>query len=116
MTHKSEAHVGAFRPRSGRIAAAKAYSGFGRSKLYEVAAKHPGLFRKNGTAVIVDFDILDEIINALPEAKIKAPAPRRNRMAAAGQHGLAIPADAVACRFFKPTPEPLAILANPKRK
>jgi hypothetical protein len=67
------------RPRSGRIKAAQAYSGFGRSKLYEEAAKNPGLFRKSGTAVIVDYDILDEIISALPAAVIKPPKPRPAR-------------------------------------
>jgi hypothetical protein len=63
----------AFRPRSGRIREAKAYCGFGRSKLYELAAEHPGLFLKNGSAVIVDFDVLDRIIDALPQAKIRSP-------------------------------------------
>lgn len=62
-----------FRPRSGRIPEAKAYSGFGRSRLYELAAAHRGLFKKNGAAVIVDFDILDRIIDELPVAEIKPP-------------------------------------------
>jgi hypothetical protein len=62
-----------FRPRSGRIPEAKAYSGFGRSRLYELAAQYEGLFRKNGEAVIVDFDILDRIIDELPFAKISPP-------------------------------------------
>jgi hypothetical protein len=61
------------RPRSGRIKHARVYSGFGRSALYALAAAHPGLFKKNGAAVIVDYDILDEIIAALPPAKIKTP-------------------------------------------
>jgi len=59
------------RPRSGRIADAIAYSGLGRTRLYEEAAKRRGLFRKNGTATIVDFDVLDEIIAALPAANIR---------------------------------------------
>jgi hypothetical protein len=65
-----------FRPRSGRIPQAKAYSGFGRSRLYELAAEYEGLFRKNGAAVIVDFDILDQIIDTLPIAKIRPPRKR----------------------------------------
>ena len=60
------------RPRFGKIPAAMHYSGFGRSKLYEVAADHPGLFRKSGVTTLVDFEILDEILNSLPVAVIKA--------------------------------------------
>jgi hypothetical protein len=60
------------RPRFGRIPAAMTYSGLGRSKLYEEAAARPGLFRKNGKATIVDFDILDQILDELPIAEIKA--------------------------------------------
>jgi hypothetical protein len=61
------------RPRSGRIKDARVYSGFGRSALYALAAAHQGLFKKNGSAVIVDYDILDAIIATLPPAKIKTP-------------------------------------------
>jgi hypothetical protein len=61
------------RPRAGRFPEAKAYSGFSRSRLYQLAPAYPGLFRKNGTAVIVDFDILDRIIDELPVAEIKPP-------------------------------------------
>jgi hypothetical protein len=38
----------ALRPRCGRIKDARIYSGFCRSKLYELAAAHPGLFLKDG--------------------------------------------------------------------
>jgi hypothetical protein len=62
-------------PRAGRIPTATAYSGLGRSSLYRLAAVNPGLFKKNGSATIVDFDVLDQILNALPEASIK-PNPR----------------------------------------
>jgi hypothetical protein len=60
------------RPRSGRIPAAIKYS-VGRSSLYEIAAEHEGLFVKFRGATLVDFAKLDEILDALPPAKIKAP-------------------------------------------
>ena len=47
------------RPRWARIGGAVEYSGIGRSKLYEYAAAHPGLFRKDGKSVIVDLDLLN---------------------------------------------------------
>jgi hypothetical protein len=61
------------RPRFGRIATAETYAGIGRSKLYEMAARTPGLFRKNDRATIVDFDVLDDVLDALPYAEVKAP-------------------------------------------
>ncbi len=60
------------RPRFGKIPAAVAYSGLGRSKLYEVAAENPGLFKKSGASTLVDFEILDKILNDLPVAVIKS--------------------------------------------
>ena len=42
--------------------------GVKRTKLYGLAAKHRGLFRKDGSATMVDLQFLDEIIEALPEA------------------------------------------------
>jgi hypothetical protein len=60
-------------PRAGRIPTATAYSGLGRSTLYRLAGVNPGLFKKNGAATIVDFDILDKILDALPAAAIKSP-------------------------------------------
>jgi hypothetical protein len=65
------------RPRSGRINDAILYSGFARSKLYELAADYPDLFRKAGSRVIVDYDVLDAIIAALPRAEIKPPKAKR---------------------------------------
>ena len=56
------------RPRFGRIKTAVAYSGIGRSTLYELREQTPGLFRKNGKATLVDFDILDALLDALPIA------------------------------------------------
>jgi hypothetical protein len=64
-----------FRPRSGSIKAACEYSGIGRSSLYVEAARHAGLFRKWGGKTIVDFNILDRVIDELPDAAIKAPPP-----------------------------------------
>ena len=36
----------------------------------ELAPRYPGLFKKNGSATIVDYDILDGIIDQLPLAEI----------------------------------------------
>ena len=54
----------------GRIPQAKQQSGLSRAKLYQIAAKHRGLFRKADGATIVDLDMLDQILDALPAAKI----------------------------------------------
>jgi hypothetical protein len=59
------------RPRFGRIPTAMAYSGIGRTRLYELAAEHTDLFKKSGAAVLVDFDRLDSILDALPTAVIR---------------------------------------------
>jgi hypothetical protein len=64
------------RPRFGKIPAAMTYSGLGRMKLYEEAAANPQLFRKAGTATLVDFDVLDLILDQLPPAKISLPKSR----------------------------------------
>ena len=56
--------------RWGRIPDAIERSGLGRSYLYKLAAEHPGLFRKHGVATIVDFQILDAILEAAPIAKL----------------------------------------------
>jgi hypothetical protein len=61
----------------GRIPKAIEYSGISRSGLYELAAKWPGLFRKNGVSTLIDFDVLDLVLNELPRAEIKPPAPRK---------------------------------------
>jgi hypothetical protein len=60
------------RPRMGKIPKAIEYSGISRSGLYELAPKWPGLFRKNGGSTLIDFDKLDEILNELPHAELKA--------------------------------------------
>jgi hypothetical protein len=61
------------RPRFGKIHTAQAYFGMGRSKLYELGAKHEGLFRKLDKVTVVDFDMLNEIMSGLPLANIKPP-------------------------------------------
>ena len=58
------------RPRFGKIDAAVAYSGRGKSRLYELAHQHRGLFKKDGFSTLVDFDVLDRILDALPAADI----------------------------------------------
>ena len=61
-------------PRWGKIPDAIRESGRSRSRLYVLAAEHPGLFRKDGRSVIVDLTLLDEINAALPPAEIKPPS------------------------------------------
>jgi hypothetical protein len=56
--------------RFGRIAAAEQRSGLKRGKLYQLAAANPGLFKKAGTATIVDLMLLDEILAGLPDADL----------------------------------------------
>jgi len=71
MSRQKLSSVLRVRPRFGCIRMAIDYSGLGRSKLYVAADKHPGLFRKNGSATLVDFDVLDRILDALPTGKMK---------------------------------------------
>jgi hypothetical protein len=59
------------RPRFGRIPQALSYAAISRSRLYEWARARPTLIRKNGSASIVDFDILDAILDDLPLADLK---------------------------------------------
>ena len=66
-----------FRPRAGKIPAAVQYSGISRSSLYELAAEYEGLFLKAGHSTLVNFSKLDEILDALPPAKIKAASRAR---------------------------------------
>jgi hypothetical protein len=56
--------------RFGRLPVAQARSGLGRVSLYKLAASHRGLFRKFGAATIVDLEMLDEILAALPAAEL----------------------------------------------
>jgi hypothetical protein len=56
----------------GRIPDAEKRSGLSRKFLYELAARHRGLFRKAGSATIVDLTMLE--LAALPPAKIGGAA------------------------------------------
>jgi hypothetical protein len=62
-----------FRPRLGRIPTARVYSGLGRSSLYRLAGMTPGLFKKHGKSTLVDFEVLDRVLDALPVAAISKP-------------------------------------------
>ena len=62
--------------RFGRIPVATAESGLSRSALYGLAATHRGLFKKAGSATIVDLDMLADIIAALPNAQINISASK----------------------------------------
>jgi hypothetical protein len=66
------------RPRFGKVPQAAAYSGRSRSRIYEWAAQYPGLIRKDGASSLVDFEILDQILDGLPVADIKAPETATN--------------------------------------
>lgn len=59
------------KPRFGTIADAENYGGVKRSKLYDLAARYPGLFKKIDAATVVDFNVYDTILDALPDAQIK---------------------------------------------
>jgi hypothetical protein len=58
--------------RSGKIPDAVGDSGISRSSLYKLAPKYPGLLRKLGSATLVDYEILDRVIDELPTAQTKA--------------------------------------------
>lgn len=68
--------------RFARIPVAVEYGGISRSGLYLLAPKHEGLFVKHGYSTLVNLEILDTVLDALPAAKIKAP-PKRKRSAGA---------------------------------
>jgi hypothetical protein len=66
------------RRRFGRIRDAVAYGGISRSNLYVWASRHPGLMVKSGVTTLVNFDLYDELLDALPLADIRPPAPRKS--------------------------------------
>jgi hypothetical protein len=59
------------RPRYGKISFASDYSGRSKSRIYELAAEHRGLIRKDGASSLVDMDVLDDILDEFPIAVIK---------------------------------------------
>ena len=61
--------------RFGRIPVATAESGLSRSALYGLATKHKGLFKKAGSATIVDLNMLADIAE-LPDADINISASK----------------------------------------
>jgi len=66
------------RPRFARIPQALEYASISRSRLYEWARQQPNLIRKNGSASLVDFNILDSLLDALPAAELKSAAQSDN--------------------------------------
>ena len=50
--------------------------GLSRSALYGLATKHRGLFKKAGSATIVDLNMLADIIAELPDADINISASK----------------------------------------
>jgi hypothetical protein len=60
-------------PRSGSVKDAINHYGLSRSSLYELAARHPGFFKKYGTKTMVDYAVGDAIVDNLPPAKINLP-------------------------------------------
>jgi hypothetical protein len=67
--------------RFGRIPGAIARTGVRRTKLYELAKRHPGLFKKDGAVTIVDLQKLDEVLAELPPAEFKDTAAKRDTAA-----------------------------------
>jgi hypothetical protein len=59
--------------RWGRISQAIDYCGLSRTSLYTMASRNAGLFRKQGSATIVDFNVLDRILDAAPNADVNVP-------------------------------------------
>lgn len=68
------------RPRFGRLSAAVDYSGICRSKIYQFAETAPELFRRNGSGTLVDFDVLDRLLDALPVGKDQHKQPPSTRL------------------------------------
>jgi hypothetical protein len=52
--------------RFGPIPKALHYAGIGKSKLYDKAKERPDLLKKWDKRTLVDFDVLDEILDGLP--------------------------------------------------
>ena len=73
MTHETSKQP-SDRPRFGRIPDGVARSGLKRGALYALAARNRGLFKKAGAATIVDLEMLDGILAALPAADVHEAA------------------------------------------
>jgi hypothetical protein len=69
------------RPRFGSINAAVATYSIGRSSIYELAREHHDLFVKFRTKTLVDYGVMDRIVDALPRGRsprIKTGARRKH--------------------------------------
>ena len=62
------------RPRLVPIDHACAYSGFGRTKLYEELGKGNILASKHGRRTLINLDSVDRFIESLPAATFRSPA------------------------------------------
>jgi hypothetical protein len=71
----SQHSTGSGAPRWGRPSQSKSRSGISRSSLYEIARQHKGVFKKMGSATLVDYDKVDEILADLPDANIEEKTP-----------------------------------------
>jgi ACT domain-containing protein len=56
--------------RWGRINDAVNRAGISRSSIYKLVRENTGLFRKFGAATVVDLELLDDLMAALPDAEI----------------------------------------------
>jgi hypothetical protein len=54
---------------------------FSRSKLYELGAQHPGLFRKLDGITVIDTVMLEKILEASPPLTLQLPPRIRARQA-----------------------------------
>jgi hypothetical protein len=61
-------------PPFGRIPQAVKARGISRSKLYEIAAQHEGVFQKLDSMTIVNFSRLDNVLKNLPAAELPGTA------------------------------------------
>jgi hypothetical protein len=64
-------------PRFGKIDDGVRRSGLSRVKLYELATRNPGLFRKLDSRTIVDLKKLDAVLGRLPAADVRVVPPLR---------------------------------------
>jgi hypothetical protein len=71
LEHSPQQQARRARPRFASINTAVAYGGVSRSALYKWAKLRPTLFRKHGAATLVDFDVYDAMLDALPVAELK---------------------------------------------
>jgi hypothetical protein len=66
--------------RLGSLEDCKARYNLHRGKVYALAKKHPGLLKRLFGRSLVDFAVMDEIVNGLPDYRA-APAGQRGHLA-----------------------------------